>query len=581
VLGLLGAPVSKEKDSTMRAPPIEEMPFSAFGSPFAIAMLCGDKAPDGKEGLYLQSYHGGRQPAIRMTPIRNGKPVAATLRRDYALLHLSDTKGGSIDCCFDGTRTLRVRGRGGLGLRLEHFTWGPMFATSDRLVTMTINILRRYQIERLAGAFKADGLWTGMNPSGKMIVDAIGAGAKGRSGWEIAIDEYWSTWTPRKRASFRDCVAASRKHFERWLADAPPAPERLANTRRNAAYLNWSCVVEPGGFMRRPYMLMSKNWMCNVWSWDHCFNAIALAAGRADLAWDQLLLMADHQDEFGAYPDAINDMYITYNYSKPPVHGWATTEVLRRNPGAGTAPRLRAMYASLERWTHWWLTYRRFPGQTLPYYLHGNDSGWDNSTMFDQGVPLKGPDLAAMLVLQMEALADIASRLKRPADAARWRRRAAAMLKALMTELWQGNHFVARLARTGQAVESRSLIPCMPILLGERLPMPVIDSLARRIEESLTEYGPATEQPTSPKYTADGYWRGPIWGPSTYLVVCGLERAGRAELALTIAERYCRLCAQSGFAENFNALTGAPLRDPAYTWTSSVFLLLAEKLRRK
>lgn len=563
----------------MNAPPLEKMPFSTFGSPFSIAMLSGDKAPDGKDGLYLQSYHGARQPAIRITPIRNGRECRVEIRRDYTSLNLTDAKGGSIECCFDGTRTLRVRGRGRLGLRLEHFTWGPMFATNDRLVSMTINILRRYQIERLAGAFKADGLWTGMTPSGKMCVDAIGAGAKGHGKWEIAVDEYWSTWTPRKRAGFDDCVAANSRHFEKWLTDAPSAPAHLADTRRNAAYVNWSCVVEPGGFMKRPYMLMSKTWMCNVWSWDHCFNAIALAAGRPDLAWDQLLLMVDHQDEFGAYPDAINDMYITYNYSKPPVHGWATLELLSRNPKAGTRPRLLAMYASLERWTNWWLTYRRFPGQTLPYYLHGNDSGWDNSTMFDEGVPLKGPDLAALLVLQMEAMADIALRLKQPAASARWRRSAGKMLKALMSELWQGDRFVARLARTGKAVESMSLIPCMPILLGKRLPPAVIDSLAKRIEASLTDYGPATEQTASPKYTPDGYWRGPIWGPSTYLVVCGLESAGRSDLALKIAERYCRLCEKSGFAENFDAITGTPLRDPAYTWTSSVFLLLAEKLK--
>jgi hypothetical protein len=27
----------------------------------------------------------------------------------------------------------------------------------------------------------------------------------------------------------------------------------------------------------------------------------------------------------------------------------------------------------------------------LCHYLHGNDSGWDNSTMFDEGGPLRDP----------------------------------------------------------------------------------------------------------------------------------------------------------------------------------------------
>jgi glycogen debranching enzyme len=152
-------------------------------------------------------------------------------------------------------------------------------------------------------------------------------------------------------------------------------------------------------------------------------------------------------------------------------------------------------------------------------------------------------------------------------------------LDALLEELWLGDHFIAKLALSGRVVESQSLILCMPILLGERLPVGVRASLAARIESFLSEYGPATEHPASTKYVSDGYWRGPIWAPSTYIIVSGLERSGHRDLARRIAHRFCSLCTRSGFAENFDALTGEPLRDPAYTWTSSVFLLLAEWLR--
>jgi putative isomerase len=39
------------------------------------------------------------------------------------------------------------------------------------------------------------------------------------------------------------------------------------------------------------------------------------------------------------------------------------------------------------------------------------------------------------------------------------------------------------------------------------------------------------------------------------------------------------MAARSGMAENFDAITGEGLRDPAYTWTSSVFLIFAHELR--
>lgn len=100
------------------------------------------------------------------------------------------------------------------------------------------------------------------------------------------------------------------------------------------------------------------------------------------------------------------------------------------------------------------------------------------------------------------------------------------------------------------------------------------------IRAHLTEWGLATERLDSGHYEADGYWRGPIWAPSTVLIEDGLRRSGHADLADEITRRFRRLCERSGFAENFDALTGAGLRDRAYTWTASAYLLLAEPASR-
>ena len=59
-------------------------------------------------------------------------------------------------------------------------------------------------------------------------------------------------------------------------------------------------------------------------------------------------------------------------------------------------------------------------------------------------------------------------------------------------------------------------------------------------------------------------------------IICGLARGGATEFAAELSERFCRNCAREGFAENFDATSGAGLRDRAYTWTSSVFLILAK-----
>ncbi|MDF3142831.1 MULTISPECIES: hypothetical protein [unclassified Streptomyces] len=51
---------------------------------------------------------------------------------------------------------------------------------------------------------------------------------------------------------------------------------------------------------------------------------------------------------------------------------------------------------------------------------------------------------------------------------------------------------------------------------------------------------------------------------------------GHHSLADEISARFRTLCETHGFAENFDALTGTGLRDRAYTWTASSYLLLAE-----
>ncbi|MEV4727753.1 MGH1-like glycoside hydrolase domain-containing protein, partial [Micromonospora humida] len=99
--------------------------------------------------------------------------------------------------------------------------------------------------------------------------------------------------------------------------------------------------------------------------------------------------------------------------------------------------------------------------------------------------------------------------------------------------------------------------------------------LARGVAAHLTTHGLATEPTDSPRYLADGYWRGPIWAPSTVLVEDGLRRAGHTALADEISRRFLALCERSGFAENFDAETGKGLRDRAYTWTASSYLSLA------
>jgi len=116
-------------------------------------------------------------------------------------------------------------------------------------------------------------------------------------------------------------------------------------------------------------------------------------------------------------------------------------------------------------------------------------------------------------------------------------------------------------------------------MLGKRLPDEIRIKLLKDLRTSgiVTPYGPASEHPKSPYFIDDGYWRGPVWAPHYLFLVEGLKRCGETEWAKELAVKFCEMCRQSGFAENFSSLDGRPLRDTGYSWTVDVFFTLANE----
>ncbi|MEU8865750.1 amylo-alpha-1,6-glucosidase [Streptomyces umbrinus] len=565
---------------------VHDIPFSAHGSWFGISPVLAEKVR--AEDLHLVSHQNGMHAVLCFVPLEMVTGERAETAVDATPSRLSWTgSDGRIDLAYDTPDTVRLRGEG-LNLRVTaaaknltpfsgtYFYRDPVDGTH---VFTSYETGRRYRITLLSG--------TVADVSG---AQALGAGDRGLTvtadadgPWEIAVEELDSARRPYKSSStFGEVTETAQRSFAEF-ADTV-APWRSLGTRAAelAAYVVWSATVQPTGLVTRPAVLMSKHWMDKVWSWDHCFNALALALGSPGLAWDQFSLPFDHQDDSGALPDSVTHSEVLYNFVKPPIHGWTLGHLRRRLPEPLGRTELAHAYDGLARWTDFWLTARRAPGAALPHYQHGNDSGWDNATTFDPERLIVTADLAAFLILQLRELADLAAELDRPHEARRWTRTADTTQAALLDRLWTGERFVARGVDSDDTWTSSSLLDLMPIVLGEHLPESVSSVLATHIEAHLTPYGLATELPVSPHYRSDGYWRGPIWAPATVLIEDGLRRAGHQGLADEISARFRALCETYGFAENFDALTGTGLRDRAYTWTASSYLLLAEahELRR-
>jgi putative isomerase len=393
-------------------------------------------------------------------------------------------------------------------------------------------------------------------------------------------ETFWNEPIP----DFDKVIHEREKDIAGWMSKMPPVPDKYQATAEKAWYLLWSSRVPNEGLLTRQAIYMSKFWMNGIWAWDNLFTAMAIINADATLAWDQLLLFFDYQDRNGMVPDMISDQETIYGFTKPPIHGWAIQKMVNKLGVSQSLPYLNHIYEPLSRLTDWWYVYRDFDQDGMPQYFHGNDSGWDNATIFDKGLPVEGADLAAYLVLQCECLAFISETLGRKKAATRWRLRAKKQLATLLAHSVKDTHFFSPVTGTHEVEPSLSLINYMPLILGMRLPEYLRTSLIKDLRPDglyLTQFGLASEPPTSLKYMSDGYWRGPIWAASTYIVFDGLVECGEIELARLIAERFCDLCQQvPGFWENYDALTGNGLRCPGYSWTASIFLLLAEWLGR-
>ncbi len=561
---------------------LKTMPFSCRGSWMAVSELpAGWNGLHNEAGLYLRTVHSSALTplAARIYVEKGGEQAVYCTRLERGSLVL-DCGGDRLEFCFDSPDTLLVKGSGGLAVTLDFLCEsGPYdyiysFNRDSRSYEMA-NCYKnncRYLISAEYGSLMLDQAW---RESTSLYSRLHFSGA---DGFMFALREIETEWDGQwKTYSFEESLAAAEQSLQVFREHLPSVPPEYAEAAERAGYLLWSSMVRKDGFLPREALLMSKNWMMSVWSWDHCFNAIALSYSAPELAWDQFMILFDCQDPTGLLPDSINDVHVVWNYCKPPIHGWALRKMLQNMKL--TMEQTTEAYRRLSKWTDWWLTFRDYDGDGLYEYNHGNDSGWDNATAFSVLPPVTTPELQAFLVIQMEVLSELAVKMDRAQEAEAWKEKADGLLKRMLDSLFVDGLPVVRRSGTHETVPNDSLLPYVSIVLGERLPEEIRKRMVGVLSGDIfrTHHGFATEKPKSPYYRSDGYWRGPIWAPSTMLIADGLNRCGQTDLARETARRFADMVSLSGFAENFDALTGEGLRDRAYTWTASAFLVMTHE----
>jgi Trehalase len=130
--------------------------------------------------------------------------------------------------------------------------------------------------------------------------------------------------------------------------------------------------------------------------------------------------------------------------------------------------------------------------------------------------------------------------------------------------------------RTGKLIRKPGIAGLLPLFadagVAERHPR-----LVQRLEGWLAQvaYGVPSFEPGWPEFEPQRYWRGPVWLIVNWMLIDGLRRNARPDLAERVRRDSLALVKRSGFAEYFSPLTGAPLGGSAFSWTAAMYLHLA------
>ncbi len=565
------------------------LPFSRFGSYWAVSKRwpwgATDAIPGGAWYIRLLADDPTPNELFRVEMQVRGSKISFEPRLTPSKLTLSAGSEATAGFVIAETDVLRVRGQG-CSLRLYGIkgSYGYAIERNARTWEVMADVATpRVQVLSLRGELKVAAPWLDENQKASCLSITIDLVPDSSGVFECALQYYDAV--PRRtgrQISFDDAERNVQAEFQGWTGALQAVSPEYTDARNVAAYVLWSSVVAPRGLYRAPVLWCSKSWMNRIWSWDHCFVAVGLAPAFHDLAWQQFCLFRDMQDpDSGMCADWFSNVRKSWLCTKPPVHGWALSHLLQAMPGAVTRERLREIYEPLRKWTNFWLTERNLEGDGLPCILNPNES-FDNTTANTLGGPVKAPEIAAYLILQLETLANVAGRLGYDKDAREWQSRSRTLLDALLRVLWDAGAGKFRALRVGdhQSADGDCIYSYVPLVLGRLLPAAVTEAMVRALSEPgrfLTPYGLSTESLRSPRYNGNSYVKGPVWAPPNVFITEGLDALGSRELAARIRRSFLNVCAKEGMSEHFDARTGAAQGDPGYNWTAAMFLHFAKQ----
>ena len=369
------------------------------------------------------------------------------------------------------------------------------------------------------------------------------------------------------------CRAKIRADFRSFYEAFPEAADRWKDAYETAVHCLWSNIVSKKGEL--DYDMVS--WGAEqVGQWSLCavYSDLGLVKAYPRMAYEQLKIFFDKQDELGCMPGSLSDSGTRWMFLKPPVQGLYLDYLIRDIKPDDSEKRY--LYEHMRRLVEYYLNYLDSDGDGICEYQHVNDSCMDDMPLFDEHVITDTPDLTAYMIRNMDVLSELAEQLGDSEGSHYWKQKADKTMKKALEYFVVDGELVARNTLTKECIPNQSLIPYYFLTLGKRIPEALRTRWIEKMKgEFISPYGIASESPNSDKFEPVG-----VRGPVTYhmfMAIDAIDACGEHELARKIALDYCSHIVKTQRFAAFDPISGKCLSFKSNTSLTSVFIYLLQK----
>ena len=227
-------------------------------------------------------------------------------------------------------------------------------------------------------------------------------------------------------------------------------------------------------------------------------------------------------------------------------------------------------YDRLKNFVSYWENSRRAKDGLFLWY-NGEESGSDNNPAVSDSptTVTEGVDLQVFMIREYQALARIAHELGHPQDEIGFQVRIADVSDRIQKLMWneQDGLYYDIDSRTNQQIKIKTWVSFLPLWVNlptKAQAQKLIEGHLLNPKEFWSEHGVRTVAMDEPMYNpTDGYWQGPIWVISNYLVMHGLLNYGYQTQAQDLAHATVDMLVADiktteGMNECYNPETGEP-----------------------